>query len=291
MVPSSSPFDSTREPVVCPAWRTALARWSRTAVAAGVSVLATYLGACLAALGCYALVFPPVTGVQLQRSVEAVFTARRAEHAYEPVPLSRIDADLPLAVVAGEDTRFFLHGGIDWTEVGKAIEAYRNGGELRGASSITQQLVKNLFMTTHSTYLRKALEVPLAYEAELLLSKRRILELYLNVIEWGPGAYGAEAAAQFHYGSSARHLSRAQAAALAACIPNPLHRRPQTVDWYQHDILQRMAQIGRLPLSGASERASLPLPHFQAPAPSKQNLPLKQRSLLFSRSPSDRPLP
>jgi monofunctional biosynthetic peptidoglycan transglycosylase len=177
---------------------------------------------------------------------------------YQPQPLDRLDPDLPRAVVAGEDSRFFLHNGINWKAVGEAIEEYREGEDLRGASSITQQLVKNLFMTTHSTYLRKALEVPLTYAAEGLLSKRRILELYVNVIEWGPGVYGAEAAAQHHYGHSARRLTRAQAAALAACIPNPRVRRPATVGWYQRIILRRMHRLGPLPLSHAPLRPAAP---------------------------------
>jgi len=217
----------------------------------------------------YSVVFPPATGVQLQRQVEAVFSDAAGTRSYAPVPLARLDSDLPLAVVAGEDSRFFLHWGIDWKEVGKAIEAYQNGEGLRGASGITQQLVKNLFLTTHSTIFRKALEVPLTYGAELLLSKRRILELYVNVIEWGPGVYGAEAAAQHHYGTSAEHLTRYQAAALAACIPNPLHRRPQTVHGYQYVILQRMNVLGKLPISAIAPPANPsrhpPIPRSHGP--------------------------
>jgi monofunctional biosynthetic peptidoglycan transglycosylase len=211
--------------------------------------LATYLGGCILALGAYSAVFPPITGVQVQRSLEVAFDDTQRARTYTPIPLSAMDRSLLRAVVAGEDSRFFLHGGIDWEAVGEAIEEYQNGEDLRGASSITQQLVKNLFMTTHSTYLRKALEVPLAYAAELVLSKRRILELYLNVIEWGPNVYGAEAAAKHYYGTSAQHLSRGQAAALAACIPNPRVRRPDTVGWYQRIILRRMDNLPPLPLS------------------------------------------
>jgi monofunctional biosynthetic peptidoglycan transglycosylase len=213
------------------------------------SVLATYLGACVLALAVYAWTFPAITGVQLQRSLEAVAAGRPVERTYAPVPLSAIDPDLPWAVVAAEDSRFFRHGGINWKAVGEALEEYRRGEDLRGASSLTQQLVKNLFLTTHSTVVRKALEVPLTYAAEALLSKRRILALYVNVIEWGPGIYGAEAAAQYHYGHSARRLTRAQAAALAACIPDPRGRRPESMGWYQRIILRRMRQLGPLPLS------------------------------------------
>ncbi|MFB6247860.1 MAG: monofunctional biosynthetic peptidoglycan transglycosylase [Salinibacter sp.] len=224
-------------------------RTARGTVAALASLTATYLGGCVAALLLYTAVFPPITGVQLQREVEGLFARTSPDRTYRPRPLSDIDPALPRAVVAAEDSRFFRHEGINWNAVGEAIEAYRRGEELRGASSITQQLVKNLFVTTHSTLLRKVVEVPLTYAAETLLSKRRILELYVNVIEWGPGVYGAEAAARYHYEQSARRLTRAQAAALAACIPNPRVRRPATVGWYQRIILRRMVQHGPLPLS------------------------------------------
>jgi monofunctional biosynthetic peptidoglycan transglycosylase len=275
MAPSAPPSGPDGAPAPdgssSPSWRRTVRRVVRRTIAGVLSVGATYLGGCFFALLVYSVVFPPVTSVQLQRQIEATVSGADAERAYTPVPLSQMDSALPLAVVAGEDSRFFLHWGIDWKEIGKAIENYRQGDELRGASSITQQLVKNLFLTTHSTLLRKGLEVPLTYGAELLLSKRRILELYINVIEWGPGVYGAEAATQYHYGTSAEHLTRYQAAALAACIPNPLQRRPETAGWYARIILQRMAQIGRLPLSqvpGANARfvATQPRPSPSSPS-------------------------
>ena len=246
--PSPHPRSYER-PSARPSWAARVRQGGRAVVAGVVAVGVSYLGACVCALLLYTVAFPPITGVQLQRQVTAPFTEGSYERHYQPRPLSQIDPDLPRAVVAGEDSRFFEHNGIDWKAVRTAIREYRRGGDLRGASSISQQLVKNLFLTTHSTIVRKALEVPLTYAAELLLSKRRILELYVNVIEWGPGVYGAEAAARHHYGASARTLTRAQAAALAACIPNPLVRRPDRVDWYQHIILRRMSNLGRLPLS------------------------------------------
>lgn len=233
---------------------------------------ATYFGGCFAALVIYAVVFPPLTGVQLQRSLEASFTGDPGIEAYAPIPLATMDPDIPRAVVAGEDSRFFEHGGIDWEAVNEALDEYRRGEDLRGGSTITQQLVKNLFMTTHRSYLRKMMEVPLTYGAELVLSKRRILELYLNVIEWGPGIYGAEAASQHHYGTSADRLTRAQAAALAACIPNPRVRRPATVGWYQRIILQRMRRLPPLPLS----RKPTPPPSPFALAP-RNRIPFSPR--------------
>jgi len=241
--------DSHNQDPPQPGWGRRLRRGAGYAVVGLLSLLTTYLGICVAGLLLYTSVFPPTTGVQLQRQVEGLVDDSTPDRRYTPRPLAELSPALPHAVVAGEDSRFFQHNGIDWEAVGEAIEEYRRGEGLRGGSTITQQLVKNLFMTTHSTSLRKALEVPLTYAAEGLLSKRRILELYVNVIEWGPGVYGAEAASQHYYGQSGRTLSRTQAAALAACIPNPLARRPATVGWYQRIILRRMDRLGPLPLS------------------------------------------
>jgi monofunctional biosynthetic peptidoglycan transglycosylase len=118
------------------------------------------------------------------------------------------------------------------------------GRIVRGGSTITQQLVKNLFLTTSRSWIRKAFEFGLAPVAELVLKKERILDLYLNVIEWGPGVYGAEAGAQYHYHASAARLSREQSARLAAVIPNPLHRKPARMTGYSNVILNRMSQMG-----------------------------------------------
>jgi monofunctional biosynthetic peptidoglycan transglycosylase len=114
----------------------------------------------------------------------------------------------------------------------------------RGGSTITQQLIKNLFLTTHRSFIRKGVEFTLAPVAERILSKRRILELYLNVIEWGPGVYGAESAARLWYGVSAAQVNREQAAHLAALIPAPLRRKPARMTWYSSEIERRMAQRG-----------------------------------------------
>lgn len=137
-------------------------------------------------------------------------------------------ADLPdhvaRAVITAEDQRFFQHWGFDTVEIERALEAYHEGEPLRGASTITQQLAKNLFLWEGRSLLRKALEVHFTFWLELLLSKRRILELYLNVAEFGRGVFGVGAAAQHHFDLDARHLSREQAAALAAILPSPLKR-------------------------------------------------------------------
>lgn len=208
-----------------------------------VMLVITFYGFCIGCLLLLRLVDPPTTTVQLQRRIEAFWHDADYEKRYTPVALDAIDDDLEHAVVAAEDGRFYQHHGVDWEAVGEALEDTRNGRR-RGGSTITQQLVKNLFLTTHSTYLRKALELPLAYLADALLPKERILELYLNVIEWGIGVYGAEAAAQYYFGRSAAQLTRYQAASLAAVIPNPRLRTPGGMDWYTRIILRRMAQMG-----------------------------------------------
>ncbi len=225
--------------------RLALRIFGRVAVGL-LSALATFYGACGLALLTYTVAFPWTTGVQIQHGLEGRIPH---EKQYHPRPLAEIDDALPLAVVAAEDTRFFQHAGVDWTAIGEALEENRDGdAERRGGSSISQQLVKNLFLTTHSAYLRKALELPLTYMAEAILSKERILELYVNVIEWGPGVYGAEAAVRYHYDRSAAHLTRSQAAALAACIPNPRVRRPHRMTRYTRILLRRMDQLQSLEL-------------------------------------------
>ncbi|MEM1044007.1 MAG: monofunctional biosynthetic peptidoglycan transglycosylase [Bacteroidota bacterium] len=210
-----------------------------------VLAVLTFYGLCTLWLVAMLVVPPPVTSVQIQRQIEAVFEEGDFDFRYTPVSGAAISEQAGRAAVAAEDTRFYTHGGIDWEEIEKVrADAARRGVAPRGASTITQQLVKNLFLTTHRSYIRKGLEVPLAYLAELILPKERILELYLNVIEWGPGVFGIEAAAQHHYGISAADLSREQAARLAACIPNPRARTPQQMGSYAGTILTRMRQMG-----------------------------------------------
>jgi monofunctional biosynthetic peptidoglycan transglycosylase len=188
---------------------------------------------------------PPTTGVQIQRRVESWFAPGPYRKRYTFVPLARISTQLQHAVIAAEDGNFYRHFGVDWNQVQIAIEESAESGEPpRGASTITQQLIKNLFFTTHRNPLRKAAEYALTPLAEIVLGKRRILELYLNVIEWGPGVYGAEEAARFHYQTPAARLDREQAARLAACLPSPRRRRPARMNNYSAIILDRMTLLG-----------------------------------------------
>src|SRR5437879_5971583 len=138
------------------------------------------------------------------------------------VPYDGISVDLKRAVIAAEDQKFLDHEGFDWDEMEKTFEANQRRGRIRrGASTISQQLAKNLFLTGKRSYVRKAEEAIVTAMIEALLPKRRILEIYLNVTEWGDGVYGAEAAAQHYYGVGAASLDADQSAHLAAIIPNP----------------------------------------------------------------------
>jgi len=204
-----------------------------------------FYGLCLTSL-VYLAWFPPLsTMVQMQRRSEALWASQPYSKQYRFVPQSEISSHLVHAVIAAEDARFFNHGGIDWRELEVVVDkAQRSGHFGRGGSTITQQLVKNLFLTTHRSFVRKALELTLTPLAEAVLTKERILELYLNVVEWGPGVYGAEAAARFHYGTAAKRLTREQAARLVACLPAPLERRPEKMDDRAADIIERMRDVG-----------------------------------------------
>jgi monofunctional biosynthetic peptidoglycan transglycosylase len=166
------------------------------------------------------------------------------QERYEFIPLSEISPNLQHAVIAAEDARFYQHHGFDWHAIQLAAEEDMEGGRTRGGSTLTQQLVKNLFFGTGRSFLRKGAEATLVPVAELVLGKRRILELYLNVVEWGPGIYGAESACRAHDRSAARNIGRDQAARLAAILPAPLKRRPERMNSYSAVILRRMRQMG-----------------------------------------------
>jgi len=141
------------------------------------------------------------------------------------VPLERISPHLIAAVVSNEDNRICVHSGVDWGAIEDAIEqAERRGGQPRGASTIPMQTAKNLFLWPHRSYLRKAAEIPLAYAITAAWPKRRVVEVYLNIAEWAPGVYGAEAAARHHFKKSAKRITRREAALLAAALPNPYVR-------------------------------------------------------------------
>ena len=210
-----------------------------------VTLAVAYFIFCIAGLLYLKFADPVTTMVQMQRRVEATIQNKNYRKLRTPVPLSKISLQLRRSVIAAEDGRFYQHGGVDWQELGKVWEKNQKSGEpMRGASTITQQLVKNLFFTTHRSYIRKIYEFSLAPIAEVILGKDRILELYLNNVEWGIGVYGAEAAAHYYYRQSARWLSKWQSARMAAVLPAPRTRSPHRMDWYARIIINRMSERG-----------------------------------------------
>ncbi len=188
---------------------------------------------------------PPTTGVQIQRRLESFFAMGAYKKRQTFVPLRRISLQLQHAAIAAEDGNFYRHYGVDWGQVRQVIEDSADAGEVtRGASTIPQQLVKNLFFTTHANPVRKAFEFTLAPMAVMILGRNRVLELYLNVIEWGPGVFGIEAAAEYHYHTTAAALNREQSARLAAILPSPRRRKPERMNQYSAIIQDRMRLLG-----------------------------------------------
>ena len=160
-------------------------------------------------------VAPPMTAFMLQQPGAV------RDIDYEWTDRDRIAVAAARAVIAAEDQKFFNHHGLDFASIDKALDEYRSGDGLRGASTITQQVAKNLFLWSGRSFARKALEAYFALLLETCLSKQRILEVYLNVAEFGPGVFGVEAAAQRFFGTHAATLSVRDAALLAAVLPNP----------------------------------------------------------------------
>ena len=171
----------------------------------------------LALIALYRFINPPFS------SLMAAQWLGGTEIHQEWVPLESISPNLIHAVVVSEDGRFCEHWGIDFVEIAEALRRTPHG-PARGASTITMQVAKNLFLWPAKSYVRKVIEVPLTYAIELFWPKRRILEVYLNIAEWGPGIFGAEAAAQAHFNRPASRLSAREAAQLAVALPNPIIR-------------------------------------------------------------------
>jgi monofunctional biosynthetic peptidoglycan transglycosylase len=165
------------------------------------------------------------------------------------VPLSRISPNLVSAVIAAEDGKFCSHYGVDWESLYQVVESAADGDESRGASTISMQLTKNLFLWHGQSYLRKAVEIPLSIALDTVWGKRRVMQSYLNVAEFGRGVFGAEAAARRYFGKSAARLTPREAALLAATLPSPKKRNPARpsayVSSYATLIQSRMGQVDR----------------------------------------------
>ena len=200
---------------------------------------------------------PTTTAFMQLRQAEAEREGRKLRHRQQWVRYARISKNLQRAVLVAEDSRFFEHEGVDLEEIKKSIEInMERGGAIRGASTITQQLAKNLYLSPSKDPLRKLKELIIARRLEAALPKARILEIYLNVIEWGDGIWGAEAAARTYFGVPASALSREQAALLAGAIINPRVLNPARPN--RRLLARQRIVLGRM--GGVEPPAPVPVP-------------------------------
>lgn len=206
----------------------------------GSSILVTLL---------YRFINPPVTPLMMIRVVENISNNKKPSIQKDWLRFSKINNNLKLAVIASEDNNFMTHYGIDFKAIEKAQKLNKRGKKLRGASTITQQTAKNVFLWPSRTWLRKGLEVYFTGLIEVFWGKKRIMEVYLNVIEMGDGVYGAEAASQKYFNKSAQNLNASEAAAIAAILPGPRKWRPDKPTPYisrkKSAILRAMNNIAK----------------------------------------------
>ncbi|MDB5595117.1 MAG: monofunctional biosynthetic peptidoglycan transglycosylase [Hyphomicrobiales bacterium] len=202
-----------------------LLSWALGLIAAGVLLLA-------ALLALYAFV-PPISTLMIGRWV----TLRPVERVW--TPLARISPALSAAVIMSEDARFCRHDGVDWSALNDVIDQAGEDGPSRGASTISMQTVKNLFLWPSRSFIRKGMEIPLALALDFVWTKKRVMEVYLNIAEWGEGVFGAEAAARRYFHKSAADLTAHEAALLATALPNPILRNPARPNRH-HAVLARI---------------------------------------------------
>ena len=261
------------------------------AAAAVVFAVVAYVYLTLPDVRALARTNPTSTAFMELRQAEAARAHRKLRHRHQWVRYSRISKNLQRAVLVAEDSRFFEHEGVDLEEIRKSIEInMERGGAIRGASTITQQLAKNLYLSPSKDPLRKLKELIIARRLEAALSKARILEIYLNVIEWGDGVWGAEAAARTYFGVPASALSREQAALLAGAIINPRVLNPARPNRRllarQRIILGRMGGVEppeAVPIPAPADEESAPADPAADPAvPPTDELPI---------IPNDTPVP
>jgi len=222
-----------------------LARWAGWAAIAAAAAFVAYEASILARLAWWRSHDPASTAFMDERLERIREKKPGAKLRHQWVPYGRISGNLKRAIVAAEDAKFADHEGFDWEAMQKAWEKNQKRGKVvAGGSTISQQLAKNLNLSGRSTPWRKAQEAMITVMMEGVMDKRRILEIYLNVIEWGDGVFGAEAAARHYFGTSAASLSPAQAARLAAMVPNPrFYDRNRGTPWLERKtqiILDRM---------------------------------------------------
>ncbi|HUG60996.1 MAG TPA: monofunctional biosynthetic peptidoglycan transglycosylase [Methylomirabilota bacterium] len=212
-------------------------RWARRIVRIALIVVAIPL----VLVPVYAAL-PPISTLMIYDTL----TGKPVQRTW--TPFEAISPNLVQSVMMSEDGQFCAHRGVDWDAVFAVIEAADEDGPSRGASTIPMQTAKNLFLWPGRSYVRKALEIPLALYMDAVWSKRRMMEIYLNIAEWGPGIYGAEAAAKAYFGKPAAKLSRREAALMAAALPNPAARNPASPSRRQAGLARiierRAAQSG-----------------------------------------------
>lgn len=203
-----------------------------------VWIIVLFFGSTIAAVVVYKWMPVYITPLMITRSIE-----NDDEMQHKWVPIEEISENMALAVVSSEDNLFMSHSGFDFDQIQKAIEEAEKTGRQRGASTISQQTAKNVFLWNGRSWVRKGLEAYFTVLIELIWGKERIMEVYLNSIEMGPGIYGAEAVAQAHFGKSASNLTRREAALIAATLPNPLKYSSKNPSKYMR---KRQRQITRL---------------------------------------------
>ena len=226
---------------------------------------------------------PTTTAFMQLREAEAAAEGRKLRHLHQWVRYSRISKNLQRAVLVAEDSRFFEHEGLDMEELRKSIEInIERGAAIRGASTITQQLAKNLYLSPSKNPVRKLRELIITRRMEAALPKARILEIYLNVIEWGDGIWGAEAASRNYFGISASALSREQAALLAGAIINPRVLNPARPT--RRLLARQRIILGRM---GGVE----PPPPVPTPGPTQEGTPDQSELAPDSTAPTEELLP
>ena len=245
--PGHYEWDSEPEPVRPTRWRRLLGWLGKLLLAALVSSIVS--------VALLRFIDPPMWTWRLER---ALFPpAKVAEVKHDWVPLERISRELQLAVIAAEDQRFADHNGFDMDAISSALKHNQQSRRVRGASTLSQQTAKNLFMWSDRSFLRKGIEAWFTLLMELGWDKSRILEVYLNIVEFGPGIYGAEAAAKHYFGKSAARLTRYEASLLAAALPNPWRYRVKPPSPYVQQrsawIRRQMSQLGQVTLNRVHE--------------------------------------
>lgn len=198
-------------------WLPRIWSWMRRAVIYGAIAFAAWFIAVIVSIAVFRYVDPPFSNLMLLQRMSGEVLVQKW------LPIDRMPAQIIRAIIVSEDGRFCVHGGIDLKAIEIAIETSKDGTP-RGASTITMQVAKNLYLWPSKSYVRKALEVPITLAIEAMWSKRRIFEVYANIAEWGPGVFGVEAAAGYHFGKSAGRVSEREAALLAVALPNPVTR-------------------------------------------------------------------